>query len=64
MYTKLLNVLHTVFFSPSGGGVYDVLVKRIMIKNQKIKGTLICGPLFFKWMGLFQSWLDFFSVGV
>ena len=51
-------------FSPSGGGVYDVLAKRILIRNQEIKGTLICGLLFFKWMGVFQSWLDCFSVGV
>ena len=35
-----------------------------MIRNQKIKGTFICGPLFFKWMGIFQSWLDCFSIGV
>ena len=35
-----------------------------MIRNQKIKGTFICGPLFFKWMGVFQSWLDSFSIGV
>ena len=33
-------------------------------KNQKIKGTFICGPLFSKWMGVFQSWLDCFSIGV
>ena len=26
--------------------------------------TFICGPLLFKWMGLFQSWLDCFSIGV
>ena len=35
-----------------------------MIRNQKIKGTLICGPLRFKWMDVFQSWLDCFSNGV
>ena len=35
-----------------------------MIRNQKIKGTFICGPLLFKWMGVFQSWLDCFSIGV
>ena len=35
-----------------------------MIRNQKIKGTFICRPLFFKWMGVFQSWLDSFSIGV
>ena len=35
-----------------------------MIRNQKIKETFICGTLFFKWMGLFQSWLDSFSIGV
>ena len=35
-----------------------------MIRNQKIKGTFICGTLFFKWMGVFQSWLDSFSIGV
>ena len=35
-----------------------------MIRNQKIKGTFICGPLFFKWMGIFQSWLDCSSIGV
>ena len=35
-----------------------------MIRNQKIKGTFICGPLLFKWMGVFQSWLDSFSIGV
>ena len=35
-----------------------------MIRNQKIKGTFICGPLFFKWIGVFQSWLDCFSIGV
>ena len=31
-----------------------------MIENQKIKGTFICEPLFFEWMGGFQSWLDCF----
>ena len=35
-----------------------------MIRNQKIKGTFICGQLFFEWMGVFQSWLDSFSIGV
>ena len=35
-----------------------------MIRNQKIKGTFICGPLLFKWMDVFQSWLDCFSIGV
>ena len=35
-----------------------------MTRNQKIKGTFICGPLLFKWMGVFQSWLDCFSIGV
>ena len=29
-----------------------------------MKITFICGPLFFKWMGLFQSWLDCLSIGV
>ena len=36
-------------------------------KNQKIKGTFITfvlGPLFFKWVGVFQSLLDCFPVGV
>ena len=35
-----------------------------MIRSQKIKGTFIFGPLFFKWMGVFQSSLDCFSIGV
>ena len=35
-----------------------------MIRNQNIKGTFICGPLLFKWMDVFQSWLDCFSIGV
>ena len=35
-----------------------------MIRSQKIKGTFICGPLLSKWMGVFQSWLDCFSIGV
>ena len=35
-----------------------------MIRNQKIKGTFICEPLLSKWMGVFQSWLDSFSIGV
>ena len=35
-----------------------------MIRNQKIKGTFICGPLLSKWMGVFHSWLDCFSIGV
>ena len=34
------------------------------MRNQKIKGTFISGPLIFKWMGVFQSWLDCFSIGV
>ena len=38
---------------------------QLVIKTyQKIKGTFICGPLFSKWMGVFQSWLDCFSIGV
>ena len=36
---------------------------KVMIRNQKIKGTFTCGPLFFKWMSVFQSWLDCFSIG-
>ena len=35
-----------------------------MIRNQKIKGTFICGPLLLKWMDVFQSLLDWFSIGV
>ena len=35
-----------------------------MIRSQKIKGTFICGTLLSKWMGVFQSWLDCFSIGV
>ena len=35
-----------------------------MIRNQKIKGTFICGPLLFKWKNVFQSWLYCFSIGV
>ena len=35
-----------------------------MIRSQKIKGTFICGPLLFKWMGVSQSWLDCFSIRV
>ena len=35
-----------------------------MIRNQKIKGTLIFGPLLSKWMGVFQSWLYYFSIEV
>ena len=35
-----------------------------MIRNQTIKGPFICGPLLFKWMDVFQSWLDCFSIGV
>ena len=35
-----------------------------MIINQKIKGTFICGPLLSKWIGVFQLWLDCFSIGV
>ena len=33
-------------------------------RNQKIKGTFICWPLFFKWMGVSQSWWDSFSIGI
>ena len=35
-----------------------------MIRKQKIKGTLICRLLLSKWMGLFHSWLDCFSIGI
>ena len=37
---------------------------KVMIRNQKIKRTFICGALCFKWMGVFQSWLNCFSIGV
>ena len=37
---------------------------KIMIRIQKIKWTFIFGPLFFKRMGVFHSWVDYFSVGV
>ena len=37
---------------------------KIMIRTQKIKGSFICGLLFFKCMGVFQSWLDSFSTRV
>ena len=33
-----------------------------MMQNQEIKGTFILGPLFSKWMGVFQSLLDCFSI--
>ena len=35
-----------------------------MIRNQKINVTVICGPSFSKWMDVFHSWLDCFSIGV
>ena len=35
-----------------------------MIRNQKFKETFMYGSLLFKWMGVFQSWLDYFSIGV
>ena len=35
-----------------------------MIRSQKIKETFICGSLLSKWMGVFHSWLDCFSIGV
>ena len=35
-----------------------------MIRNQQIKLDFICEPFFCKWMGVFQSWLDCFSIGV
>ena len=34
-----------------------------MMRNQKIKGTFIFGSLLSKWMGVFKSWLDCFSIG-
>ena len=37
---------------------------KVMIRNQIVKRTFICWMLFFKWMGVFQSWLDWFSIGV
>ena len=33
-----------------------------MIRNQKIKGTFILGPLFSKWLGVFQYLLDCFQL--
>ena len=35
-----------------------------MIRDQKINGTFIFEPLLFKWMGVFQSSLDSFLIGV
>ena len=35
-----------------------------MVRSQKIKGTFVCGPLLSKWMGVFHSWLHYFSTGV
>ena len=29
-----------------------------------MKGNFICWPLLFKWMAVFQSWLDYFSIEV
>ena len=34
-----------------------------MIRNQEIKGTFVLEPIFSKWMGIFQSLLDCFSIG-
>ena len=31
-----------------------------MVRNQEIKETFIRGPLFSKWLGLFQTLLDCF----
>ena len=33
------------------------------MRNQKIKGIFMCRPLLFKWMDVFQSWSDCFSIG-
>ena len=30
-----------------------------MMKNQKTQGAFICGPLFFKWIRVFHSWIAF-----
>ena len=38
--------------------------QKIRIRNRNIKGTFICGLLPFKWMSVFQSWLDCFWIGV
>ena len=36
---------------------------KVMIRNQKVKETFLLGLLFSKWMGLFRSSLDCFSIG-
>ena len=35
---------------------------KVMIRNQKVKETFLLGLLFSKWMGLFRSSLDCFSI--
>ena len=30
-----------------------------MMKNQKTQGAFICGPLFFKWIRVFHSWIAY-----
>ena len=31
---------------------------KALIRNQKVQGTFVFGPLFSKWIGVFQSFLD------
>ena len=41
-YTKLLNVLYNTVFSPSDGGVDDVLMKLSLIKQIIMDVNLTC----------------------
>ena len=58
--TRIISNMYTYPFNQ------QLIIKyksKIMTRNQKVKGTFICGPLFFKWMGISQSSLDCFSIG-
>ena len=57
---KTISNIYTYPFNPQ---LKEKKLK-VMIRNQKIKGTITCGPLFFKWMEVFESLLDCLSIGV
>ena len=65
---KLLDYCKNYYqdvYIPIWPTIVDINITKVKIYNKKyeMKGTFIPGTPFFKWMGVFQSVLDYFSVG-
>ena len=65
LWMSLSSTISNIYTYPFNS---QLVLKKISRKSwseaKRSKGTFICGPLLSKWMGLFHSWLDYFSIEV